>query len=554
MSDTETGEEEKTRKALRAEDPSNAIALNTPMNINQQLAELKSAQGNVATVCQALCYRFCMDDESMKDFDVHFRGSSTTPDADNRIRPMFRAIRKQLGVRNSPGFELDTWACERCNSLTTCPGRCICDASLPVFGLINRPLERSALSVDWLPSMLKQVTAVLETRSKHKQLQDTMSNIPLLWTILLRTFEHSSIAKAMRVFGTRHHLELESFDIAKTENCQVRDALTYIQYQFSRRIKRNVSEKCSTGTRYKFIQCTQMFAADDFFGYTPNQSNDGIFFMHQAYCAHCGYFMTDKDKGAVDARVQKLLNAHYSKVKAFTGVSAKLVSATAGHTMVPCDPFESQLTSDLMKLMENCIQCRKPWEQCVPWYEGFTDALVWSDIAERSGLSIITVDCEWLTVERLLKGVKRIRPYPYREPGAIKDSNFVQLCYLVTHIIFIATDWCEFTIASHQRQWFVYEYVFIRSMMNEMIKAEDVELVGEFCACLRLLGESPATCASLRAGVSFLWEFATDGRLIQFISTADTEKGLHGLFAWILGSMDHTLATREADKKWCMLE
>jgi hypothetical protein len=402
--------------------------------------------------------------------------------------------------------------------------------------------------------MLKNVSDVLDDRAKDKKAKITMSNMPMLWTVLLRTFEHSSFAKALRVFGARHHLELESFDIAKTENCQVEDALTYVQYQFSRRIKRNVSEKCSVGTRYKFVQCTQMFAADDFFGYTPNQSNDGIFFMHQAYCAHCGYFMTDKDKRVIDAQVQKLLNAHYNKVKAFTGVSVKLASTTVGQTIVSCEPFESQLTSDLMRIMENCTKCKKPWEQCVPWYEGFTDALVWSDIAERCGLNIIPFDCEWLTVERLLKGVKRIRPYPYRVQDATKDTNFVQLCYLVTHIIFMATDWCAFKIPCHQRQWFAYEYVFIRSMMNEMIKAEDAELVGEFCACLRLLGESPGTCASLRAGVSFLWEFATDGRLVRFVAQTDIEKGLHCLFAWILGTMEHTLATRDADKKWCMLE
>lgn len=126
-------------------------------------------------------------------------------------------------------------------------------------------------------------------------------------------------------------------------------------------------------------------------------------------------------------------------------------------------------------------------------YRSMCNALIYSFYAERVGVDI---GCSYADVLRRLEELR-----PYKGPREIEDwDEFVDQCYLVTHVVFTMNNWGELAL---EPEIMPHEYSFIREHMCIAIRQRDVHLVGEYVECLRCFGASDGD-PLVQLGIAFL--------------------------------------------------
>mmetsp|Transcript_8633 Transcript_8633/g.27155 ORF Transcript_8633/g.27155 Transcript_8633/m.27155 type:complete len:353 (+) Transcript_8633:478-1536(+) len=113
-------------------------------------------------------------------------------------------------------------------------------------------------------------------------------------------------------------------------------------------------------------------------------------------------------------------------------------------------------------------------------YRCLSNTLIYSFFSERLGVRFGGVE-----YKDAFRWVKQVRPY--KAPAELSPGEFIDQCYLVTHIIFTLNNWGELQLP---RDLLVHEYLFLRQYLGLHIRRKDVHLIGEFVDALRSLGDS----------------------------------------------------------------
>ena len=110
-------------------------------------------------------------------------------------------------------------------------------------------------------------------------------------------------------------------------------------------------------------------------------------------------------------------------------------------------------------------------------YRLFSSSLIHAFYADRVGL---TLGCPYVEIFKWLPTLR-----PYKGPSDLSWEEYVDQCYLVTHVIFTTNNWGELRLSpSH----FPHEYFFLRSHLPVHIYLRDVHLIAEFVESLRCFG------------------------------------------------------------------
>ena len=82
-----------------------------------------------------------------------------------------------------------------------------------------------------------------------------------------------------------------------------------------------------------------------------------------------------------------------------------------------------------------------------------------------------------------LKWLPDVRPY--KGPHQLDWTEYVDQCYLVTHVVFTLSEWGALRL---DKELLPHEYFFLREHMVSQIRVKNVHLVGEFVEALRIFG------------------------------------------------------------------
>ena len=110
-------------------------------------------------------------------------------------------------------------------------------------------------------------------------------------------------------------------------------------------------------------------------------------------------------------------------------------------------------------------------------YRLFSSSLIHSFYADRVGLIL---GCPFVEIFKWLPTLR-----PYKGPTELTWQDYIDQCYLVTHIIFTANNWGELRLAP---ALFPHEYFFLRHHLAVHLHLRDVHLIAEFVESLRCFG------------------------------------------------------------------
>lgn len=125
-------------------------------------------------------------------------------------------------------------------------------------------------------------------------------------------------------------------------------------------------------------------------------------------------------------------------------------------------------------------------------FRTMSNSLIHTFYAERVSLSL------GVSYAQVFPWLRELQPY--QDPERLPWDEYIDQCYLITHIVFTLNNWGELRL---DPALLPHEYYFIREHLPVHIKSRDVHLVGEFVECLRAFGASD-TDALVQAGMEFL--------------------------------------------------
>jgi len=126
-------------------------------------------------------------------------------------------------------------------------------------------------------------------------------------------------------------------------------------------------------------------------------------------------------------------------------------------------------------------------------YRAMCTSLTYAFYIDSVGLDI---GCSYPTILQHLKSIR-----PYQGPRKFRIwEDYVDQCYLATHVVFTLSNWGELSLESHLLP---HEYLFIREHLPIAVRQNDVHLVGEYLECLRVFAVSDAD-PLVKLGIAFL--------------------------------------------------
>ena len=125
-------------------------------------------------------------------------------------------------------------------------------------------------------------------------------------------------------------------------------------------------------------------------------------------------------------------------------------------------------------------------------YDLWTDALITTYTGEISG---ITLGARYRDVIRWLPAM---RPYPAR--AAIDDDSFYSVAYSITHVVYTLNDYNRYLLSPG---WLPDEFTYLKTNLEQTVKLEDPETLGEFLDTLRDFGMTERD-PLIRTGVDYV--------------------------------------------------
>ncbi|KAK8804159.1 hypothetical protein WA171_000252 [Blastocystis sp. BT1] len=141
----------------------------------------------------------------------------------------------------------------------------------------------------------------------------------------------------------------------------------------------------------------------------------------------------------------------------------------------------------------NCKHCNSEVVIITP-YRLLSNSLIYSFYCNMAGIDL---ECSY---DDFLRWLPFLRPY--KSSLELPWKEFVDQCYLITHVIFTLSQWGQLRL---QIQQLPHEYLFLQEHLPLMIQKKDVHLVGEFIQCLRIFGVEENN-SSILDGLQFLLE------------------------------------------------
>jgi len=187
-----------------------------------------------------------------------------------------------------------------------------------------------------------------------------------------------------------------------------------------------------------------------------------------------------------------------------------------------------------------CSKCKNPLEKQI-WFKDFTNLLSWPFVFEKAGIPLTDNQPHFnrrhITTKAVVFLARKARPYQSLE--RLGRLNYYHQCYFVTHLVLVASEYGTRSIAD--RSAFIEEHSFMSNAMDYAIKTKDVELVGEFCFCLKILADHPGNNMALANGMTFLRKsLANMDEVEAWVRFADDlEKRIHILYCIITGLFMH---------------
>ncbi|CAM9209539.1 unnamed protein product, partial [Discosporangium mesarthrocarpum] len=127
-------------------------------------------------------------------------------------------------------------------------------------------------------------------------------------------------------------------------------------------------------------------------------------------------------------------------------------------------------------------------------YRCMSNSIINTYYADRVGLQL---GCSF---EQVLRWLPEF--WPYKGPLDLDWENYIDQCYLVTHVVLTLNNLGELRL---DPELFPHEFLFMREHLAVQIKQRDMHLVGAFVSCLRCFG-APDSDTLIQAGISFLLE------------------------------------------------
>lgn len=139
---------------------------------------------------------------------------------------------------------------------------------------------------------------------------------------------------------------------------------------------------------------------------------------------------------------------------------------------------------------------------------------------------------------------------PYRPLEQLKQMLFVSQCYLVTHVVLLASKWGTLLLPDIRSRFtgdddptldisLQPEHDFVEQNMSVVCSMVDnVEVVGEFVACLFIFGRTATNCSAIRQGLDYILKKAKCDwiRMTQPASGFCLRKRIHVAYCVALAS------------------
>jgi hypothetical protein len=125
-------------------------------------------------------------------------------------------------------------------------------------------------------------------------------------------------------------------------------------------------------------------------------------------------------------------------------------------------------------------------------YDVWADALVTTYTGEIYG---VTLGARYRDV---IRWIPDMRPYPAR--ASINTKAFYDVTYAVTHIVYTLNDYNRYLLSP---EWLPQEFQYLKANLEEAVKLEDPETMGEFLDTLRDFGMTEQD-ALIRSGVEYV--------------------------------------------------
>jgi hypothetical protein len=123
-----------------------------------------------------------------------------------------------------------------------------------------------------------------------------------------------------------------------------------------------------------------------------------------------------------------------------------------------------------------CRSCKQPLAM-IGRYGSWIDAMIMTYLGERSGMMV------GARYRDVIKWTPAMRPYRGAENG--KNTDFYWTVYAVTHVVYTLNHYNVYQLSPH---WLPHEFEFLKVNMDEAIRREDTEMVGEFLDSLKAFG------------------------------------------------------------------
>lgn len=109
-------------------------------------------------------------------------------------------------------------------------------------------------------------------------------------------------------------------------------------------------------------------------------------------------------------------------------------------------------------------------------YRILSNALIYSFFFSKTG--VLPKGMHYPDIFRYIRDF-----HPFLPPKLLKENEFIDQCYLVTHIIFTLNNWGELKLDS---LLLPNEYFFLKEYLPYIVEIGDVHLAGEFLEVLVL--------------------------------------------------------------------
>src|SRR5260370_36339605 len=134
-----------------------------------------------------------------------------------------------------------------------------------------------------------------------------------------------------------------------------------------------------------------------------------------------------------------------------------------------------------------------PAQERPPSYDIWSDALITTYAGDMYG---VTLGAPYLDV---IRWISVMRPYPARSSLAT-TQEFYDVTYAITHVIYTLNGYNTYQLST---SWLPQEYQYLKANLEEAIKLEDPETLGEFLDTLRAFGMTEAD-PLIRTGVAYV--------------------------------------------------